>query len=51
MPIKVPAHALLYQFHCAPVPRLPPETLSVTLLPTTTDEEELTAAVGAVLDC
>ncbi|NBP06100.1 MAG: hypothetical protein EBV15_07785 [Bacteroidetes bacterium] len=33
VPMEVPLHEPLYHFHVAPVPRLPPDTLTVVLWP------------------
>ena len=50
VPRKVPPQLVRYHFHCAPEPREPPDTVSVTAVPALTLLAEATAAVGAVLD-
>ena len=46
--MEVPPQLLAYHTHCAPVSKVPPTTLSVTLPPATTEVEEAEIPVAAV---
>ena len=49
VPTNVPPQLFLYHFHCAPVPRIPPFTVSVTVALVVTVVDEADAETGATL--
>ena len=50
VPTAVPPHEPEYHFHVASEPKLPPLTVSVTLEPAETEDDDAEAEVGAVLE-